>query len=68
MDKKIDDIRTHKCPVCGKKFIPAPMHAYKTSAKSNKLLCTYSCMLEYDRRRDAQRKYKKQYEKGVKDK
>lgn len=51
MDEKIDDIRTHKCPVCGKRFVAAPYHAYKTSPKSNKLLCTYSCMLEYDRRR-----------------
>lgn len=68
MDEKIDDIRTHKCPVCGKKFIPAPFHAYKTSPCGKTLLCTYSCKLEYDRRRDAKRKNKKQYEIGVKNK
>lgn len=33
-----------KCPVCGKNFIPAPEHAYKTEGSYGVLVCTYSCM------------------------
>ena len=37
------------CPVCGKNFIPAPFHIYKIKGKI--LVCTYKCMLEYEKTR-----------------
>jgi hypothetical protein len=40
-----------KCPICGKMFIPAPMHVYKRYYKNGraKWLCSYHCLLEWDR-------------------
>ena len=35
------------CVMCGKKFLPAPFHAYKVSPQSKYLMCTYSCMVKY---------------------
>lgn len=34
--------RTLVCPVCGKKFNPAPEHSYKVG---NDLVCTYTCSI-----------------------
>lgn len=39
------------CPVCNKKFIPAPYHIYKT-ARGRKLVCTYTCMLKSERQHE----------------
>lgn len=36
-----------KCSVCGKKFVPAPEHAYK---KGEKKLCSYTCMRKAERK------------------
>lgn len=57
---------TIKCPICSKKFVPAPFHIYKTR-RGGRLVCTYSCMLESERRREEKRKAKKQDKKGVKE-
>ena len=41
-----------KCAVCGKTFIPAPMHVYKRKPGSSghtKWLCSYHCMLAWDK-------------------
>ncbi len=36
----------HRCPVCGKNFIPAPFHLYV----HNKVkLCSWTCMLKAER-------------------
>lgn len=49
------------CPICGKKFIPAPEHAWKigkinlfknensNQEDRNKLVCTYSCMRKWEK-------------------
>ena len=37
-----------KCPICGKTFIPAPMHVYKRNNCAGgrmKWFCSYHCML-----------------------
>lgn len=37
------------CPVCGKKFIPAPYHVYKLwneVSGHNILVCSYTCSLK----------------------
>jgi hypothetical protein len=51
------------CPVCGKRFIPAPMHVFKTPTGS-RYICTYSCVLERERR--AKEKMKKARERRMK--
>lgn len=46
------------CPICGKKFLPEVLHAYydKTdTGKNKKLVCTYSCMRESERRLEERR-------------
>lgn len=50
------------CAKCGKKFIPAPMHAYKSKCGGtgqNKLLCSYHCMLAWDKEHPPKRNYAK---------
>ena len=38
---------TRVCPICGKKFIPEPLHVYKDKSDPDKKpVCTYSCMRE----------------------
>ena len=44
------------CPICGKKFLPEPLHVYKDkSDPDRKLVCTYHCMRESERRADERR-------------
>ena len=38
------------CPVCGKDFIPAAQHVYRDKHRKY-LVCSYSCMLESQRRK-----------------
>ena len=38
------DFLVETCPICGKEFHPAPLHAYKDPTEK-KLICTYSCYL-----------------------
>jgi len=42
-----------KCPICGKTFIPAPMHVYKRTTGSGgktKWFCSYHCLLAWDKK------------------
>lgn len=39
------------CPICHKKFIPAPMHMYREAPKGKKV-CSYKCRCEAERRRN----------------
>lgn len=34
---------TRECSVCGKKFIPEPLHVWKDERNRSRLVCTYSC-------------------------
>lgn len=45
------------CPMCGKTFLPAWQHAYKDKTDSNgsRLVCTYHCMRESERRAEEAR-------------
>ena len=39
-----------ECPICKKKFYPAPMHAYKIGFESQpELVCSYHCMRAYEK-------------------
>lgn len=48
----------HKCPVCGKDFIKAPLHRYKTP-NGGASVCSWHCMRQARAEYDAKRKYKK---------
>ena len=55
MKKKYNEdcygIVERKCPICGKVFIPAPLHAYKRAHGGRmKWLCSYHCLLEWDKK------------------
>lgn len=44
-----------KCPFCGNTFIAAPFHVYKcyapnASGEKQKLFCSYSCMMDFERK------------------
>jgi hypothetical protein len=38
-------MKSRKCSICGKEFIPAAMHMYKTKKKGEitKIQCSYTC-------------------------
>jgi hypothetical protein len=38
------DIPRKQCPVCGKKFNPAPEHAYYIGKNRKNFCCSYTCM------------------------
>lgn len=43
--------RAKLCPICNRAFIPAPLHMYKI--KYGRLVCSYSCKMEYEKRVNA---------------
>jgi hypothetical protein len=50
-------ITSIECPYCGKKFCPAPYHNYScTDGEKQRLLCSWTCMLRYEEKRDAQKR------------
>ena len=53
MPREEQTIKTKICPVCGREFIVAPNHAYKRNIhKKTTLICSYHCLLEFDRQRE----------------
>jgi hypothetical protein len=46
------------CPICGKTFIPAPEHVYKTPTRDGHLVCSFSCDLLAMRRHHAKQRAK----------
>ena len=43
-------VETAKCPVCGKKFTPAPQHCLKIGEGTHApLVCSYSCMRKWEK-------------------
>lgn len=45
-----------KCPICGKKFFPAPQHMYRMRDKygrKTQYVCTWTCYCEAERRHSA---------------
>ena len=48
------------CPQCGKKFIPAPEHAFFIKQNhAKRYFCKYTCMCHYRDEQKEKRKYKK---------
>lgn len=46
---KIETLREYKCPVCGKRYIPAPQHAYKDRRSPYNRVCSWKCVMESER-------------------
>ena len=61
------DWKESTCPICGKKFIPAPEHAYRRRVRTSlRYICSYHCVLEYDRNKiDRIFPMKKKKNKGI---
>lgn len=69
MGKYIDDyFKTRclpiNCPICGKKFIPAPEHAWGIGNwggdTRDELVCSYTCMRKWEKEQIAKDKEKRQ--------
>lgn len=48
---KREYIQEKTCPICNKRFVPAPMHIYKI--KYGKLVCSYKCRCLFEKREGA---------------
>lgn len=46
-----------ECPICKKKFYPAPQHAWKITGDAK--VCSYHCMRQYEVVHGGKRKYAK---------
>ena len=51
--KHYNHIVDTECPICGKNFIPAPMHIYNDGKK---VVCSWTCHCEAARRRESGQK------------
>ena len=54
----MDDLctRLYKCPVCGKKFIPAAQHVYKVD---NRFVCSWGCQRKAEKEKEEKKKKRK---------
>ena len=54
----------HKCPVCGKIYIPAAMHSWRIyKNNSYKLVCTYGCKRKFEKEQELLKAQKKRARK-----
>lgn len=51
-------IQERDCPVCGKRFICTILHAYKDKRSPYKKVCSWSCVCESERLKEAAMKRK----------
>lgn len=50
-------INLMNCPVCGKLFVPAPMHVYKVGGlKRGNLVCSWGCVRASEKAKEAKKK------------
>ena len=56
-DEKNEEIkyRDVKCPICGKNFIPAPLHVYR-DRRNSKRVCSWTCVCKSERLKMANQK------------
>ena len=52
------------CPVCGKRFLPAPQHAYRVRPNHGAFVCSYKCMMVCRRKAEAKKKKKEEQTDG----
>ena len=53
-----------ECPICGKIFFATKLHAYKDRRPRHSKVCSWSCVLESERLKQAGIKPKRKGEKG----
>lgn len=60
--------KTCVCPVCGKKFLPAPAHVYKDQRSwkhKARMVCSWGCVVKSERlKAEAKKKSEGQVKKG----
>lgn len=63
---KIQHIQEVVCPVCGKIFFPFPGHVYKDRRPPYKRVCTWGCVLQSEKLKEAnaKRKSRKRVKQG----
>lgn len=54
-ERERETCRVLICPICGKEYLPAPMHVYKMPTKNGRLVCSYSCALKAEREHEEKR-------------
>ena len=47
-----------KCPICKKRFIPAPNHIYRINTKG--LVCSWGCVRKHEREKEKRKNDSKQ--------
>lgn len=52
------DMKLVKCPVCGKNYIPAPLHVYKIK-NGTMLVCSWSCLRAYEKEHEKRKEYRR---------
>lgn len=66
LEKASTEARIETCPICSKKFIPAPEHYWKIGTGEYdmdtriKNVCSYSCMRKWERQQEAKRKERRE--------
>ena len=53
-----------ECPECGKMFRPAVQHSYYAGGNKSKLVCSYRCMREWDKKHPTKRNYASSKKEG----
>lgn len=51
MSRERANFTSNTCPVCGKSFVPAAYHVYRTKTGRTRFVCSYHCMLASERDR-----------------
>lgn len=46
------------CPVCGKVFIPAPLHIYRDKRATSRRVCSWACVCKSERLKEEDRERK----------
>ena len=49
-------IRLVKCPICGKKFVPAAQHIYKANSR---VVCSWGCQRAVEKKREEEKEKRK---------
>jgi len=45
------------CPVCGRKYIPAPQHIYRAGSKEHGFrVCSWGCVRKWEKARELSKK------------
>ena len=57
-ERKFVCLTESTCPVCGKTYIAAPEHVYRDQRNKQRKVCSWRCVCESERLRDAAKQAK----------